>query len=126
MNRRGIIPECAIEISTDLSGIVIHPKSVIQNLNHLLDTLSDQGVIIGLYVKEAFSNSNEARFYVGNFRLVPRPITLQSPRYLLPKPAALFLHLPNAPILCCAAFRNKLVQIALACLKRRFRELALK
>ena len=88
MNRRGIIPECAIEISTDLSGIVIHPKSVIQNLNHLLDALSDQVVIIGLYVKEAFSNSNEARFYVGNFRLVPRPITLQSPRYLLPKPAA--------------------------------------
>jgi hypothetical protein len=47
----GTLPECAIEVSTDLSGIVIYPKSIIQNLNQLLDASSDQGVIVGLYVK---------------------------------------------------------------------------
>jgi hypothetical protein len=51
MNRRGEIPECAIEISADLSGVVIYPKSIIQNLNQLLDALSYQGVIVGFYVK---------------------------------------------------------------------------
>jgi hypothetical protein len=51
MNRWGIIPECAIEISTDLSGVVIYPKGVIQNLNQLLDALSDQRVVLSLHVK---------------------------------------------------------------------------
>ena len=60
-----VIPERAIEISTDLSGVVICPKSIIQNLNQLLDAVSNHGVIVGRYVKQAFSNPNEARFYVG-------------------------------------------------------------
>ena len=47
MNRRGVIPERAIEISTDLSGVVIYSKSIIQNLNQLLDALSNQSVIVG-------------------------------------------------------------------------------
>ena len=51
MNRREVISECAIEISTDLSGVAVYPKSVIQNFNELLDALSDQGVIVGFYVK---------------------------------------------------------------------------
>ena len=42
MNRRGVIPERAIEISTDLSGVVIYSKSIIQNLNQLLDALSNR------------------------------------------------------------------------------------
>jgi hypothetical protein len=66
----GVIPERAIEISTDLSGVVICPKSIIQNLNQLLDAVSNHGVIVGRYIKQAFSNPNEARFYVGYFCLV--------------------------------------------------------